>query len=62
MGVNKIENQRKKWYKMLENGQMTDFAEFVLPNLGHIIYEIKCDRDKLIFSAEKGGQYDQVWA
>ncbi len=27
MVVNKIENQGKHWYKMLENGQITDFDE-----------------------------------
>ncbi len=42
---------------MLENGQMT-FCWKIWPNLGHIISETKCDRDKPIFSAEKGGQYD----
>ncbi len=26
-GVNKIENQGKNLYKMLQNGQMTDFYE-----------------------------------
>ncbi len=26
-GVNKIENQGEKWYKLLQNCQMTDFCE-----------------------------------
>ncbi len=26
-GVNKIENQGEHWYKMFQNGQMTDFCE-----------------------------------
>ncbi len=25
-GVNKIENQRENWYKMFQNGKMTDFC------------------------------------
>ncbi len=25
--VNKIENQRENWYKILQNGQMPDFGE-----------------------------------
>ncbi len=25
--VNKIENQGENWYKMFQNGQMTDFCE-----------------------------------
>ncbi len=27
MGSNKIKNQGNNWYKMLENGQMTDFGK-----------------------------------
>ncbi len=27
MVINKIENQGKNWYKMLENGQMTGFGK-----------------------------------
>ncbi len=27
MGIKKIENHGQNWYKMLENGQMTDFDE-----------------------------------
>ncbi len=26
-GVNKIENQGENWYKMFQNGQMTEFGE-----------------------------------
>ncbi len=26
-GTNKIENQRENWYKMLQNGEMTNFSE-----------------------------------
>ncbi len=26
-GVNKIENQGENWYKILQNGQITDFGE-----------------------------------
>ncbi len=26
-GVNKIENKGESWYKMFQNGQMTDFCE-----------------------------------
>ncbi len=50
--VNKIENQGENWYKMLQNGQMTDLWK-IRPTLGQIIFGTKCDRDKLIFSAEK---------
>ncbi len=55
-GVNKIENQREKWYKLLQKCQMTDFCEKNIPNLGHFISGTKCDRDKQIFSAERVGQ------
>ncbi len=27
MGGNKIENRGENWYKMLQNGQMTDFGK-----------------------------------
>ncbi len=30
------------------------------PTLAQIISGTKCDRDKHIFSAERGGQYDRV--
>ncbi len=53
-GVNKIEN----WYKMLQNGQVTDFSE-TLDQL-QIISGAKCNRDKPIFSTESGSQYDVV--
>ncbi len=53
-GVDNIENQGEIWYKMLQNGRLTDFGE-ILPTLGQIISETKCDRNKLIFfTAEKG--------
>ncbi len=37
---------------MYQNGQMAIFAE----TLGQIISGTKCDKDKLIFSAERGSQ------
>ncbi len=39
---------------MLENGQMTDFAE----TFDQIISGTKYDRNKLIYFAERGDQYD----
>ncbi len=55
-GVNKIENQGEKWYKLLQKCQMTDFCEKIDLTLGQIISGTKCDGDKQIFSAEKGSQ------
>ncbi len=55
-GVNKIENQGKKWYKLLQKSQMTDFCEKNRPYLGQIIAGTKCDRDKETFSTERGAQ------
>ncbi len=55
-GVNKIENQGENWYQLLHQCQMTDFCEKNRPTLGQIISGAKCDRDKPIFSAERGGQ------
>ncbi len=55
MGVNKIENQGDNWYKMLEYAQW----QILLKNRNSFRYNYlrtKCDRDNLIFSAEKGGQ------
>ncbi len=55
-GVNKIENQGEKWYKLLQKCQMTDVCEKNKPTLGQIFSGTKCDRDKQIFSVERGGQ------
>ncbi len=46
-GINKIENQGKKWYKIPENGP-------IVPMLSNIISVTKCDRDEPLFSAERG--------
>ncbi len=45
---------------MLQNDQMTYFCEKSDQTLGQIISGNKCDRDKLIFSAESGAPYAQV--
>ncbi len=45
--VKKIENQGENWYKMVK-----------WQTLGQIISGTKCNRDKLIFSGERWGQYD----
>ncbi len=50
-GVNKIENHGENWYKLFQNNQLTD-----IPTLGQIMSGTKCDGDKPIFSAERGGQ------
>ncbi len=55
-GVNMIENHGENWYKMIQNGQMIDFGGKLDTILGQIMFGTKCDRDKLIFSAEGGGQ------
>ncbi len=56
--VNWIENLRRKLkrnaLKLLNN----TFWWKIRPTLGLNISGTKCDRDKLIFSAEKGGQSD----
>ncbi len=52
-GVNKIENQGEKWYKLLQKCQMTDFCENI-PTLGQIISGTICDRDKQIFLQKEG--------
>ncbi len=50
MRVNWIENQRENWYKILYN----TFWWKIRLTLGPSISGTKCDRDKLIFFAEKG--------
>ncbi len=56
MGINKIENQEEKWYKMLQNDQMTDFVKTKnRPSLCHIISGTKFDRDKPIYFLPKEG-------
>ncbi len=59
-GVNKIENQGEFFFKMLQNGQITDFGEKIDQLRGHIISGTKCDRDKPIFPAERRVQSDQA--
>ncbi len=54
--VNKIKNQRENWYNFLQNGKMTKLWEKSRLTLGQIIAGTKCDRDKPIFSAERGEQ------
>ncbi len=54
--VNKMENQGENWYKLLQKCQITDLCKKNRPTLGQIISGTKCDRDKQIFSAEKGCQ------
>ncbi len=39
-GVNNINNQGQKWYKMLENGYMTDFAEQIDQRLVRLSLEL----------------------
>ncbi len=51
-GVNKIENQGEKWYKLLQECQMTDICEN-RPTLGQIIFGTKCDR-QIFFSRKMG--------
>ncbi len=45
---------------MLENGQNDGFGWNIWPTLGQIISGTKYDRDKLNFTVENGGQYNQV--
>ncbi len=54
--VNKIENKRDNWYKLLQKCQMTDICEKIYQTLCQIISGTKCNRDKPIFSAEREGQ------
>ncbi len=54
-GVNKIENQGEKWYKLLQKCQMTDLCKKNRPTLGQIISGTKCDRDKTDFFCRKRG-------
>ncbi len=52
-----IENQGENLYKML-NLLNNTFWWKIRPNLDPSISGTKCDRDKPIFSAERGGQSD----
>ncbi len=52
-GVNWIENQGENWYKMLLNN--LHLGEKIRPTLCPSISGTTYDKDKPIFSAERGG-------
>ncbi len=51
-GMDKIENQRENWYKLLQKSQMTDLCD----KIDQIMSGTDCDSDKQIFSAERESQ------
>ncbi len=55
-GVNWLGNQVENWYKMLKNCIL---MKKIRSKLGPRIFGIKWYRNKLIVSAERGGQSDR---
>ncbi len=55
-GANEITNQGEICYKLFKKWQITDFGKKkTRPNTSPIISQTKCDRDKPIGFAERGG-------
>ncbi len=48
-GANWIKSQGDNWYKMLQNGQITDFGVTLNQTLSPIMSGTKSDRDKQFF-------------
>ncbi len=61
-GVNKIENQGEKWYKLLQKCQMTDFCEKIDQIYVKLSLELNVIETNRSFLQKKRGSIRLSWA